>query len=260
VYTAPMRRVLIVTSAVLTCAVGAAGPQVAVEVQPSPLVCFGTEPFWNVDLTEPGRARYSRPEGAPAVFRGAERATATRGERHWRGRGRSGDLVVFISEGACSDGMSDTTHPATARVSLPDGTFLKGCCRVPERPASDAGTPLVGTEWRLTSLTGHDPATLSSINRPVVMRFRRDEVSGASGCNGFGGTYTLEPGRVVFGPLMGTMMACPQPAMSIEQAVRKALTGAVSYTLTGDTLTFISGATTLVFTAARRQVASAARQ
>lgn len=246
-----MRRVLIVTSVVLTCLAGTAVAQVAVEPGPQPLVCFGTEPFWNVDLAEPGRARYSRPEGAPAVFRGAERASSIPGERHWRGRGRAGDLVVFITEGACSDGMSDTTHPATARVSLPDGTFLKGCCRVPERPASEAGTPLVGTQWRLTSLTGHDPAALAAINRPVVMRFHSDEVSGSSGCNGFGGTYTLEPGRIVFGALMGTMMACPQPAMSIEQAVRKALTGAVPYTLSGDTLTFTSAATTLVFTAAR---------
>jgi heat shock protein HslJ len=247
-----MRRVMALTTAVVfSSLVGTAGAQDAVEAQLKPLVCFGTEPFWNVDLTEPGRARYSRPQGAPAVFRGAERAGSIPGERHWRGRGRAGDLVVFITEGACSDGMSDATHRATARVSLPDGTFLKGCCRVPERPASGSGTPLVGTAWRLTSLTGHDPAALASINRPVVMRFRSDEVSGSSGCNGFGGTYTIDRGRIVFGPLMGTMMACPQPAMSIEQAVRKALTGAVPYTLAGDTLTFISAATTLVFTAAR---------
>jgi heat shock protein HslJ len=246
-----MRRVLALTSAVFTCVVATAAAQGAAGAEPTPLVCFGTEPFWNVDLTEPGRARYSRPEGAPSVFQGAERPTSVPGERHWRGRGRAGDLVVVITEGACSDGMSDATHPATARVSLPDGTFLKGCCRVPDRPASEAGTPLVGTEWRLTSLTGHDAAALASINRPVVMRFRSDEVSGSSGCNGFGGTYTLERGRIVFGPLMGTMMACPQPAMSIEQAVRKALTGAVPYTLAGNTLTFTAGGTTLVFKATR---------
>jgi heat shock protein HslJ len=249
-----MRRVMALTTAVVfSSLVGTAGAQDAVEAQLKPLVCFGTEPFWKVDLTEPGRARYSRPQGAPAVFRGAERAGSIPGERHWRGRGRAGDLVVFITEGACSDGMSDATHRATARVSLPDGTFLKGCCRVPERPASGSGTPLVGTEWRLTSLTGHDPAALASINRPVVMRFRSDEVSGSSGCNGFGGTYTIDRGRIVFGPLMGTMMACPQPAMSIEQAVRKALTGAVPYTLAGDTLTFTAGGTKLVFQAARNQ-------
>jgi heat shock protein HslJ len=249
-----MRRVMALTTAVVfSSLVGTAGAQDAVQAQPKPLVCFGTEPFWNVDLTEPGRARYSRPQGAPAVFRGAERAGSIPGERHWRGRGRAGDLVVFITEGVCSDGMSDATHRATARVSLPDGTFLKGCCRVPERPASGSGTPLVGTAWRLTSLTGHDPAALASINRPVVMRFRSDEVSGSSGCNGFGGTYTIDRGRIVFGPLMGTMMACPQPAMSIEQAVRKALTGAVPYTLAGDTLTFTAGGTKLVFQAARNQ-------
>ena len=237
--------------AVLACSVSAAVAQVAADTPATPLVCFGNEPFWNVDLTEPGRARYSRPEGAPSVFQGTERSTSEPGERHWRGRGRAGDLVVMISEGGCSDVMSDATHPATARVSLPDGTFLKGCCRVPERPASEAGTPLVGTEWRLTSRTGHDAAALASINRPVVMRFRSEEVSGSTGCNGFGGTYAIDKGRITFGPLMGTMMACPQPAMSIESAVRKALTGAVPYTLAGDTLTISAGGTTMVFKAAR---------
>jgi heat shock protein HslJ len=254
-----MARLVTIVSAGLVAVAGATAAPVVLRAQEPPLVCFGTEPFWSVDLTEPGRARYSRPDGAPSVFRGGERQTSVRGERHWRGRGRAGDLVVFISESACGDGMSDTTHPATARVSLPDGAFLKGCCRVPERPASDAGTPLAGTSWRLASLTGHDAASLASINRPVVIRFRASEVSGSSGCNGFAGTYTIEGGRIAFGPLMGTMMACPQPAMSIEQAVRKALTGAVPYTLAGDTLTFTAGGTTLVFKAAR-QVVKAARQ
>lgn len=32
--------------------------------------------------------------------------------------------------------MSDTTHPVTARVSMPDGALLAGCCRVP------AGQPM----------------------------------------------------------------------------------------------------------------------
>ncbi len=217
--------------------------------QPEPLICFGNEPSWSVDLTQPGRARYSRPDGAPSVFRGTERASSIPGERVWRGRGRAGDLVVFIADGACSDGMSDTKHPATARVSLPDGTFLKGCCRVPSRPSSESGTPLIGREWHLTSLTGHDPASLTSINRPVMLRFRDGEVAGSSGCNGVGGTYSIQEGRLVFGPLMGTRMACPQPAMSIENTVLEALTGAVPYTLVGDTLTLTAGGTTMVFKA-----------
>jgi len=44
------------------------------------------------------------------------------------------ELVAFLREGACSDGMSDTVHPYSVNVSLPGGRHFAGCCRVPEMP------------------------------------------------------------------------------------------------------------------------------
>jgi hypothetical protein len=49
--------------------------------------------------------------------------------------------VAFLSETACSDGMSDLKRPVTARVSLPDGRLLAGCCRV-STLSTVAGAPV----------------------------------------------------------------------------------------------------------------------
>jgi heat shock protein HslJ len=111
-----------------------------------------------------------------------------------------------------------------------------------------AAPTIAGPEWVLVSLTGHEKAAIAGLERKVSAVFRDGKVAGSLGCNGFGGTYSIEGDRLVFGALVGTMMACPEPAMSIENAVRKALTGSVPFTLSDGLLTIQGSAdTTLVF-------------
>jgi hypothetical protein len=58
----------------------------------------------------------------------------------WRGRATGGgrDVVAFVSEAVCT--TSSGEQPFSARVSLPDGRFVSGCCqRVGEAPAEEAG-------------------------------------------------------------------------------------------------------------------------
>jgi heat shock protein HslJ len=110
-----------------------------------------------------------------------------------------------------------------------------------------------GPEWVLVSLTGHEPATLAGLKRKVSATFRDGKVAGSFGCNGFGGTYSVEGDRLIFGALAGTMMACPEPAMAIENAVRKALMGSVPFTVADGVLTLRAGSgVTLVFEAQPR--------
>lgn len=207
-----------------------------------PLICFGTEPFWSIDLTMPDRARVSSPGVTPVDYMGRATVNAVLGERIWRGRATSGgnDLVVFLREEACSDGMSDTTHPVSARASTPDGAFLVGCCRVP----AQAGTPGVqpttfeGTTWRLVSQPGQAPETIAGLPRAITIRFESGRVSGFSGCNTFRGPFTLDGNLVTFGALAGTMMACAEPDRNaLERAFTVALSSPVSYEIAGDRLT-----------------------
>lgn len=204
----------------------------------SPLVCFGNEPSWSVELTAPGIARVTIPGEEPMTFRGVATRNEVLREGLWRGSPAAGrDLAVFLRDAACSDGMSDAKHPVTARVSLPDLRFLAGCCRVPVSAGSATNARrLEGVSWRLTSLSGKDPKVLAALSRPATARFEAGRVSGFSGCNNFMGSYTVDADRVTLGQLAGTMMACPEPAMSFESALRAAFSGTVRYAITGDRL------------------------
>ena len=46
-----------------------------------------------------------------------------------------------------------------------------------------------------------------------------------AGCNRMRGGYTVAGDRVTFGPMAGTLMACPPPLGDVESAVARALTG-----------------------------------
>ena len=48
-------------SRAIAIALCVAGLSVSAEAAEQPLICFGNEPSWGVDLTEPGVARFSSP-------------------------------------------------------------------------------------------------------------------------------------------------------------------------------------------------------
>ena len=213
------------------------------------LICFGNEPSWGVDLTTPASARLSFPGAEGVTYRGAIVRNEPLREGMWRGTSSAGrDLVVFLRDGACSDGMSDTTHPVSARVSLPDGRFLAGCCRIPGDQAAAAAPALEGPGWRLTGMPGKDAAALAALPRPVRVRLEGGRVTGSSGCNNLMGSYRLDGNRLTLGPLAGSMMACPEPGMSIENAFKGAFAGTLRYAIKGDRLSLTSeGGATLSF-------------
>ena len=153
------------------------------------LVCFGNEPSWSLRFDGGGRATLSFPDGKPVEYRGRETRLDFLKERAWRGT-PAGDpkavVVAFLREATCSDTMSDTAHPVSARVSLPDGRLLAGCCRVP-------AAPLEGTTWQLTSPGGAAGEAKDATSAPPTVRFVDGRASGFSGCNRFtGGSYTRD--------------------------------------------------------------------
>jgi heat shock protein HslJ len=77
------------------------------------------------------------------------------------------------------------------------------------------------------------------------------EVSGSSGCNRFGGAYTLDGNAVTIGPLTSTLMACEEPLMVQEQAYLDAVQRAAEFGIEGSTLTLLDsdGVEVVVFEA-----------
>lgn len=239
-----MKRFLFAMSA---CAILA--PTAASLAAEPPLMCFGNEPFWGLDLTAPGRAVFSTPDTEPVVYEGTATRLAFRGESAWRGAATpgGGELVAFLREGACSDGMSDTVHPYAVNVSLPGGRHLAGCCRLAAAPAAPG---LGDGTWQLTGLPGQ--ALPARPGQAVTLRFADGRVQGFSGCNQFSGAYTLEGERLVVGNVAGTMMACDEPAMAIERSFLAAFSGALDAGVTDGrlTLTPAGGGEPLQFEAA----------
>jgi heat shock protein HslJ len=120
-------------------------------------------------------------------------------------------------------------------------TRLAGCCRLAAAAATtgDAGD-LGGSAWQLVDLPGSTPAALAALSRPVAVRFAEGRVSGFSGCNQFTGSYQREGDRLTLAEGASTMMACPEPVASIENAFQAAFAGALRYALEGDRLTLTS--------------------
>jgi len=102
---------------------------------------------------------------------------------------------------------------------------LAGCDGV-GGPVSDS---LDGTSWLVVSL--EDKASLPGIKMTAV--FDTSKLHGFSGCNQFGGSYTVIGDRIRINELQSTLMAClaPEGAMDQEQKFLTLLSASDSYRL-----------------------------
>jgi heat shock protein HslJ len=75
---------------------------------------------------------------------------------------------------------------------------------------------LAGSSWRVVSIAGRPLPAVPD----VTLAFTASDVSGAGGCNSFGGTYTFDPatGALRFGPLISTKRACVEAARNEVEA------------------------------------------
>ncbi|WP_425074380.1 COG3650 family protein [Sagittula sp. S175] len=97
------------------------------------LRCFGTEPFWELDITPGDTARLRKPDSPLVdVFQvGAlERAPAMVEKHVLRGVGAARELAVVVQPAQCSDGMSDRSYAldVTVIVTGAQGPTYAGCC------------------------------------------------------------------------------------------------------------------------------------
>jgi len=95
-----------------------------------PLVCMGTEPFWNVRLA-PGKATFAEPAQEKAYQAGSwlpARGLATQFAVRLEEGGQLSGFMSVIREPHCSDGMSDALHPFAGTLIFTDGRVLGGCC------------------------------------------------------------------------------------------------------------------------------------
>jgi heat shock protein HslJ len=108
---------------------------------------------------------------------------------------------------------------------------------------------LEGTNWVLDSSTALG-VPLGDI--VVSAEFDRGTVTGSSGCNRYGASYTLAGSKLAIGATAGTLMACGSAENAVERAYLERLAKVAGFNISGSTLTLYdtSSHTLLVFSAA----------
>lgn len=104
--------------------------------------------------------------------------------------------------------------------------------------------------WKLTEATdksGHRiDALFARADKPLQLDFSEGRLSVSNACNRLGGSYQVENGTLKVGPMVHTMMACPDPAvMALDGAIDKRLHDGPALTLHTDgdapRLTLVTG-------------------
>ncbi len=116
--------------------------------------------------------------------------------------------------------------------------------------APPGGDPLKGTAWSLASINGAAPLT----GTMQTLTFSDGRISGSGGCNSYGGTYSLEGGKIQIKDMFSTLMACmdPQGLMDQEASFFNSLGNAQSYQVNKNSLQIhTTDGTTLDFVPAR---------
>lgn len=134
-------------------------------------------------------------------------------------------------------------------VLLPLVVLSLVACGQTDPGTAGTGLPLEGTGWTLLSYDEGGSATDVPDGVSVTARFSDGRLSGVGGCNRYTAEYTVDGETLEIGPVAGTLMACPEPAGSVETAYLAALERTATFQTTDSelTLTDADGQTVLTF-------------
>lgn len=96
---------------------------------------------------------------------------------------------------------------------------------------------LYQTEWQLIKMGSTKPK-LTDTDEKITIIFSKDNshIAGYSGCNRYGGQFTIKKDVLSFGSLFATKMACPEMNMNFEHNYLNTLDKVTGYNIVADTL------------------------
>lgn len=102
--------------------------------------------------------------------------------------------------------------------------------------------------WTLQSFGPASAPTPAVADSQAGITFNDDgSVTGNSGCNGFGGSYTVDGNQITFSEIVSTLMLCEEPLMQQEDTLHQVLNGTATYQIEGSTLTLSNNDLVLVY-------------
>lgn len=118
----------------------------------------------------------------------------------------------------------------------------------PASPSAPPAASLDGTSWQLAAFESGGAGKPPMSGSRITAQFEQGKISGSSGCNTYGGAYTLSGSAISFKDIAQTMMACADEGlMQQEQVFGAALLSAKTYKLAGDALAIAYDGGTLRF-------------
>lgn len=118
------------------------------------------------------------------------------------------------------------------------------CCKPTEKTTSVAH--LENTYWKLSEMNGMPvitPADAKEVHMVLASSDGEKTLRGFAGCNGLGGTYTVDGDRIKFTTIT-TRMFC-ESRMDVENFLTNVLQQADHYAIKGETLELYEGNTFL---------------
>jgi heat shock protein HslJ len=95
--------------------------------------------------------------------------------------------------------------------------LLAFACAACTSIAADART-FDGTRWQVTAINGR-----STPRTGYFVSFSATRISARFGCNAIGGDYRIAGNLLIANDLASTLMGCPEPAATLEQAGMRVL-------------------------------------
>ena len=161
------------------------------------------------------------------------------------------DEPIMAQEEAAHKVMTDT---ATYKIegdtlTITNNDMVLVFTRGAPGTAEPEGSASLTGAWKLTSFGSADVISSALADVEAGLTFNDDgTVTGTSGCNEFGGGYTLQGDQITFKEIVSTLKLCDTPLMGQEEAMQQVLTETASYQIDGNTLTITNNDRVLVLT------------